>query len=396
MKKYDTEADLILTKRPFNKPMFTQEHMQDVRKRVSMNPEKPRRRLYISWYSLTIVLLLIIILLFKNLYTMHGTISDKLTPTEPPQVEIQKNMLLVDYYLDGMVRNRLDYISEAHGRLVIDPTFFERKKPQRGDVVYYRVPNFDFKSVNPKLNPTETDVARVIALPGERIVITDGQVYIDGKKLDTFYGKATMWGQDEKGFFEIQKKPGTGECLEECTKNMKEYFHMDMKEVQVPEGDVFVMGDTWARSIDSQIFGPLSLDHVKGKVLGYEGKPSPSPTFQSGSYRIQGVKGKLGIIAAPFKVGASNKYMWHFWGTKEELSGKFRVEAVQVKNGQKKPALTLNGSTVWEYTGGPSVEAMNGADASLPSSMMLGDPGLWRLDAFIGGNFFGSIYVEVK
>jgi signal peptidase I len=396
MKKYDTESELSLSTQPFNKRMFTLEHMEGVRKKISMNPRKPLKRLYVSLFSLTTVLLMIIFLLNNNPNIVRGTITDKLTPIEPTQVDIQENMLLVDYYADGMARQQLDFISGAHGRLVIDPTYYEKKTPQRGEVVYYRTPQFDFKAVNPGLEPPESNIARVVALPGERIVISDGQIYINGKRLNTFYGKASMWGQDEKGYFENQNKPGTGECLEECTKGMKQYFHLDMKEVQVPEGGIFVMGDTWARSIDSQIFGPVSIDSVEGKVLGYEGKPSPSPTFQSGNYRMQGVQGKLGIIADSFKVATPNKYMWHFWGTKEALSGSFRVEAVQVNNGQKKSVLMENNNLVWEYTGGLSVGSLNGADASCPSTMMLGDAGLWRLDAFIGGKFFGSIFVEVK
>jgi hypothetical protein len=58
--------------------------------------------------------------------------------------------------------------------------------------------------------------------------------------------------------------------------------------------------------------------------------------------------------------------------------------------------LMENNNLVWEYTGGLAFGSLNGADASRPSTMMLGNAGLWRLDAFIGGKFFGSIFVEVK
>jgi signal peptidase I len=393
MKNFDTEAELSFSERPFNKRMFTQAHIEAVREKVGVGYGRTRRSLSASLFTIATVLLLVIFLQQANPFAQLGTITDKLTPTEAPNVEIQENTLLVDYYLDGMARNNLDYISEAHGRLVIDPGFYEKKRPERGDVVYFRMPDYN---ISPGQSPLETNVARVVALPGESVEIIDGQVYINGKKLDTFYGKASMWGADEKRYFEIQNKPGTGECLEECTKGMKQYFHMDMKKVQVPEDGLFVMGDTWARSIDSQTFGPLSIDNVRGKVLGYEGKPSPSPIFQSGNYRMQGVKGKLGIIAEPFKVGAANKYMWHFWGTKAALTGSLKVEAVEVISGQKKPALMLYGNLVWEYPSGPGIGALNGADASLPSTLMLGSPGIWRLDAFIGGHFFGSIFVEVN
>ncbi|WP_373461098.1 S26 family signal peptidase [Paenibacillus sp. V4I5] len=42
-----------------------------------------------------------------------------------------------------------------------------------------------------------------------------------------------------------------------------------MDKVRVPEGHLFVMGDTWWRSIDSQIFSSLPFSNVKGRVLGY-------------------------------------------------------------------------------------------------------------------------------
>lgn len=32
------------------------------------------------------------------------------------------------------------------------------------------------------------------------------------------------------------------------------------------------MGDQWWRDIDSRHFGPLSLNRIEGKVLGYEKK----------------------------------------------------------------------------------------------------------------------------
>ena len=44
---------------------------------------------------------------------------------------------------------------------------------------------------------------------------------------------------------------------------------MAMDKVKVPEEHLFVMGDTWWRSIDSQIFGSLPISMLKGMVVGY-------------------------------------------------------------------------------------------------------------------------------
>lgn len=126
-----------------------------------------------------------------------------------------------------------------------------------------------------------------------------------------------------------------------------------------------------------------------------------SPTFKSGSYTLQGVEGKIGILTPGFKANSANKYMWHFWGTKHELSRTpFRVEAVDLKSGNKHQALlTGMGTTekkhVWEYEGGLG-GPNNGADAHLPSGLEMPHPGKWKLNAYLGGELFGSIVVDVS
>jgi hypothetical protein len=127
-----------------------------------------------------------------------------------------------------------------------------------------------------------------------------------------------------------------------------------------------------------------------------------SPTFKSGVYTFYGLEGNIGLLApGGFIANKANKYMWHFWGTKEELAQKpFRVEAINLKTNKKVKALALipDNNTlemVWEYAGslgGPN----NGADAHLPSSLKLPTSGLWQLDAYLGGKLKGSIVVDVK
>ncbi|CAM2904979.1 DUF4871 domain-containing protein [Paenibacillus sediminis] len=127
-----------------------------------------------------------------------------------------------------------------------------------------------------------------------------------------------------------------------------------------------------------------------------------SPTFKAGSFTLYGIDGKIGILApSGFKANVGNKYMWHFWGSTEQLSrSPFRVEGIELSTNKKYPVLlsdagTSNEKDVWEYNaklGGPN----NGADAHLPTSMKIKSAGLWRLDAYLGGELFGSIIVDAK
>ncbi|OQP01014.1 DUF4871 domain-containing protein [Geobacillus sp. 44B] len=118
-----------------------------------------------------------------------------------------------------------------------------------------------------------------------------------------------------------------------------------------------------------------------------------SPVFSSGDYQMRGVPNKVAFIDAPFVANQNGKYMWHFWGDSIP-EGKLTIVAVQEGSGAITPALTLDGKSVWTTgeLGGPN----NGADAHLPSNMMLGERGKWALLVYIGDTFWDYVVVEVK
>ncbi|WP_165452696.1 signal peptidase I [Paenibacillus thalictri] len=197
-------------------------------------------------------------------------ITDLITEESPKTVVMTQDLIAIENQNDGMVRRNLEYSSKDKGKIAVDPKYFNENHMNRGDVIYYKTPLID-KNKYPQLNPPEYNIARVIALPGEQIEIKKGKIYINDKPLDTFYGEALSWGLDEEEYFKSVNKPGSAQCDESCLKTMKEYFNMGMDKIKVPEGHLFVMGDTWWRSIDSQIYGPLPVSSIKGKVLGYVG-----------------------------------------------------------------------------------------------------------------------------
>lgn len=101
--------------------------------------------------------------------------------------------------------------------------------PQRGDIIV----------LHPPVEQGKPYIKRVIGLPGERLSIHDGAVYINGDRLEEPYlnGLATSWA---------------GSIREE--------------EIVVPEGQVFVMGDNRNNSTDSRVFGPIEIDEIIGKA----------------------------------------------------------------------------------------------------------------------------------
>jgi signal peptidase I len=115
---------------------------------------------------------------------------------------------------DYLIANKIDYRLHA---------------PQRGDIIILRPPTDNSKDF----------IKRIIALPGERLLISDGIVYINGHKLDEPY-------------------------LPEAWTTLNNWGGPDGQ--VVPPNDYFVMGDNRNRSQDSRIFGFIGRDRIDGRA----------------------------------------------------------------------------------------------------------------------------------
>lgn len=116
--------------------------------------------------------------------------------------------------------------------------------PERGSIVVIKQDGnnlFDTSSVVEE----SYVVKRVVALPNERVVIKDGKISVYNK-------------ENPKGFepdFEYKWISDAGGS---------ESFSMD---VTLKEGEIFVVGDNRAESIDSRYYGPILTSKVVGRAL---------------------------------------------------------------------------------------------------------------------------------
>lgn len=74
-------------------------------------------------------------------------------------------------------------------------------------------------------------IKRVVGLPGDKVKYQDNQLYINGKKVEENFNHAT-----------------TGDVLE----------------IEVPEGEYFVLGDNRVDSTDSRKIGMIPFKDIKG------------------------------------------------------------------------------------------------------------------------------------
>lgn len=116
--------------------------------------------------------------------------------------------------------------------LIINKIEYKISKPENGDVVVFKSDLAQEDGTNKNL------VKRIIGVPGDKVVIKDGNVYVNDTKLEETY-------------------------LEEETYTEGEV------DLTVPEGKLFVLGDNRKISLDSrsELVGLVDIDTLEGKVF---------------------------------------------------------------------------------------------------------------------------------
>ena len=117
---------------------------------------------------------------------------------------------------DYLIANKIDYRLHA---------------PERGDIIILRPPT----------NNSTDFIKRIVALPGERLLIRGGFVYINGHLLHEPY-------------------------LPEAWVTFNNWPSDNPNGEVIPPNQYFVMGDNRNRSQDSRFFGPISRDRIDGKA----------------------------------------------------------------------------------------------------------------------------------
>src|ERR1051326_81825 len=119
---------------------------------------------------------------------------------------------------------------EDQERIFINKLVYRFESIERGDIVVFHYPRDTRKSF----------IKRVIGLPGDRIRIVYGRVYVNGALLPEPYVPADY--QDARSY----------------------------PEIVVPDGAYFVLGDHRSMSNDSREIGPVQRGYIYGKaVFGY-------------------------------------------------------------------------------------------------------------------------------
>ena len=135
--------------------------------------------------------------------------------------------------------------------LLTDKLSYRFGQPKRGDVVVFEAPGAQ----------GEEYIKRIIGLPGEKVSVKSGSVFIDGQKLNESYLNNNLY-----------TSPGT--------------FLSENQEVKVPDDNFFVLGDNRSASSDSRAWGFIHKTKITGRAWIIYWPPERVGLVKATSYTI--------------------------------------------------------------------------------------------------------------
>lgn len=192
-----------------------------------------------------------------------------------PSGSMRPTMLVGDYF----VANKFSYGYSTYsfpGTFHLFSGRFFAKEPKRGDVVVFRLPS----------DPSQIYIKRLIGLPGDKVQLIDGVVYINNQPV-----KREKIGQINNA--DITEISAPVDLYKETLPNGVSYNTLDIfpaspanntRVFEVPMGSYFMLGDNRDNSLDSR--------------------------FDVGYVPFENLIGKASLIVGSFSDGAM---LWQFW-----------------------------------------------------------------------------------
>ncbi len=129
-------------------------------------------------------------------------------------------------------------------KIIVDKLKYRFSEPQRGDIVVF--------------SPTQTlqdeqyndaFIKRIVALPGEKIELKDGLVYINNKPLE------------EAKYLDSQQRT----AIDVCTSGSQPAFLAQPQ--TIPPNSYLVLGDNRNSSYDSRCWGVVPRENIIGRAI---------------------------------------------------------------------------------------------------------------------------------
>ena len=210
--------------------------------------EKYSHRPKLVQWSIELFPVLLLVLVFR------GFIFE---PFRVPSNSMMPTLLTGDFILV----NKFDYgfrLPISNSKLV------EFSKPNRGDVIVFRYPNYE---KNPGYSGVDF-IKRIVAGPGDVISYKNDQLSLNGKSMNI--KKIGPYSAVDSG-----KPMNNYQLVQELLDSMPHEILLnpngqskEIPEITIPDGHYFVMGDNRSHSSDSRFWGFVPEDYIIGRAIG--------------------------------------------------------------------------------------------------------------------------------
>jgi len=116
--------------------------------------------------------------------------------------------------------------------LLTDKVTYRFREPERGDVIVFKPPG----------SQGEEFIKRIIGLPGEKVSLSNGSIFINGLKLNEV------------------------DYLDPSVLTLGISFLTEGNQITVSDESYFVAGDNRPHSSDSRAFGPIEKSSITGRA----------------------------------------------------------------------------------------------------------------------------------
>ena len=160
---------------------------------------------------------------------MGGSVGWAITVAFAGAFVIALRAFVADVFVIGSPA--MDPTLSAGDRIVVDKLSYQWRSPERGEILVFNPPKI-LQDMRPQAD--QPFILRIVGVPGDRLKIQGGQLYVNGQPLPESY--------------------------------LQEPTTYEMAQVTVPENTYFVLGDNRNDSFDSSIWGIVPASKIIGRA----------------------------------------------------------------------------------------------------------------------------------